>query len=186
MGQSQPKQLSTSGLKRQPTPIVLTSDKERKIMALFDQYDKNHNGVLELDEFLRFAEYWWGELTLNHSSDSNYPSFEDFRREIFDVMDKDQNNKISFQEFLDYMKNSPDFQILYEESISSVPQTNEIRAVPMTASAVVGDDGEIRAQPREMNAVEEAEFWKGKCPMTMGGSCRFEDGKCRMCGKVSA
>ena len=73
------------------------------IRSLFDKYDANRNGTLEVQEMQTLLE---GDLGLNKDQSSIY----------FLLLDKNGSHDISFEEFQDWLRSGEHFETLNDKS----------------------------------------------------------------------
>ena len=73
---------------------------ENKVRELFEKYDKDKNGTLEKKEFIKIIKDILREL------DKNITDLEikEIADEGFKLFDADENKKIEFYEFYDFMR----------------------------------------------------------------------------------
>ena len=63
-------------------------------MSLFDSYDADNSGSLDVKEFKKIIKEVWAEVS------KNYPVNEKHLNQIFTIYDGNNDNKISKKEFI--------------------------------------------------------------------------------------
>jgi len=87
---------------------LVDADNEAKVKAAFEAYDKDHSGYIDKEEakkfardLLRIAEK---QLKTDKKELLSAISLDDYFAKNFEIMDKDGNGQVSYEEFKEFLQ----------------------------------------------------------------------------------